>query len=148
MAESSASVVALAMKSRHGGPMVALDVAMLEVDGPVGGAPRESLQRSVTLLDAAAWEAATAECGPEALSWHARRANILVTGVDLGPCIGRSLEVGPAVIEILGETDPCSQMEAARPGLREALAPACRGGVFGRVRRGGMVRPGDPVRVV
>jgi len=56
---------------------------------------------------------------------------------------GRLIEgQGP---EIRGETRPCERMDEACPGLREALLPESRGGVFGIVLRGGEVETGDTV---
>jgi MOSC domain-containing protein YiiM len=51
-------------------------------------------------------------------------------------------------VEVRGETEPCDLMELQAQGLREALAPAMRGGVFGRVERTGRIQRGDPVSVL
>ena len=39
-------------------------------------------------------------------------------------------------------------MNEQHPGLREALIPRCRGGVYGQVVAGGNIRAGDAVRFV
>jgi MOSC domain-containing protein YiiM len=54
--------------------------------------------------------------------------------------------VGGVKILIHGETRPCEQMDEALPGLRAALGPDWRGGVFGEVLDDGEIAVGDPVR--
>jgi MOSC domain-containing protein YiiM len=48
----------------------------------------------------------------------------------------------------LGETDPCGNMERAHPGLRAALTPNWRGGIYGEVLEGGTLSVGDAVSFV
>jgi MOSC domain-containing protein YiiM len=76
-----------------------------------------------------------------------RRANLMVSGIDLHDTRGHVLFVGECAIEIGGETRPCERMDDAHPGLREAMKPDWRGGVFGRVLVGGTVRRGDSVEL-
>jgi MOSC domain-containing protein YiiM len=102
--------------------------------------------RQVTLLAAEAWEAATGEIGVEAPP-SGRRANIVLRGLDLADTIGRRLRVGPVLIQVHGETDPCEMMERVAPGLQQALTPHRRAGVFGAVVEGGAIRVGDSVTV-
>jgi MOSC domain-containing protein YiiM len=52
------------------------------------------------------------------------------------------------VIEITGECDPCSRMEALQPGLRAALTPDWRGGFLGRVIEDGEIAVGDEIRIL
>src|SRR5690606_40637768 len=56
------------------------------------------------------------------------------------------LRIGECVIDIRGETRPCERMDEALPGLREAMKPEWRGGVFGTIVAGGVIRVGDAVR--
>lgn len=102
--------------------------------------------REVTLLAREAWEAATV-CVGRALPAHTRRANLVVCGLPLAAAIGRRLRVGGAVLRICGVTDPCARMDEAAAGLRAALEPECRGGVFGTVEVGGTLAVGDPVAI-
>jgi MOSC domain-containing protein YiiM len=67
----------------------------------------------------------------------------MLRGIDLEGQRGRSLRIGPCVIRIYNETRPCEQMEEAQPGLRAALSPRWRGGAFGEVVAGGVIRIGD-----
>ena len=102
-------------------------------------------KRQITLISRESWEAACAELGVE-LDPGSRRANLLVEGVDLASTLrGGRITVGEVEIEVAGETRPCGLMEDTRLGLKAALGPQCRGGVFGRVTRGGTLTPGDPV---
>lgn len=105
-------------------------------------------QRQITVLAREAWEAALAELGGGALPWTARRANLLVEGLELPRGKGSRLSVGPALLEVTAETYPCARMEEARSGLLAALARDGRGGVTCRVIEGGRIAIGDPVAVV
>jgi MOSC domain-containing protein YiiM len=102
--------------------------------------------RQVTLLAAEAWEAATAELGVSAPP-SARRANVVIRGLDLAGTLGKRLRVGPVLIHVHGETDPCELMDRVTPGLKVALTPQRRAGVFGAVIEGGVISVGDTVAV-
>lgn len=58
---------------------------------------------------------------------------------------GTLLEVGEAVLEIIGDCEPCGQMDDLRPGLREAIRG--RRGKLARITRSGDIRLGDAVHV-
>ena len=75
----------------------------------------------------------------------ARRANVIIRGMPLADTIGRRLRLGPVLIQVHGETDPCEMMDRVAPGLIEALTPHRRAGVFGAVIEGGAIAVGDPV---
>ena len=107
---------------------------------------RKHGKREVTLLSAESWADTCRDLGTD-LPWYIRRANILVDGVDLASAIGRTVLVGPVQIHVHGETKPCKLMDSEHQGLRNALVPACRGGVFGQVLNDGAVRVGDRVMI-
>lgn len=82
--------------------------------------------------------------------------NVTTRGVDLlGLPVGAKLRLGAdAVVEVTGLRNPCSQLDAFRPGLlaavlgRDAAGQLVRkSGIMGVVLAGGVVRPGDPIAV-
>jgi MOSC domain-containing protein YiiM len=101
-------------------------------------------KRQVTLLSREAWEATCAQLG-QTLDPGVRRANLLVEGVELKETQGQTITVGDVRIRLTGETDPCTQMDDAVPGLLKALVPDWRGGVFGEVLNDGTLTVGDAV---
>jgi len=98
-------------------------------------------RRQITVLARASWEAACKEIDAD-LPWTARRANLLVEGIDLKGKLGYDLRVGDAVLRITGETTPCRRMDEACEGLMAALKPKWRGGVTASVIREGEARVG------
>ena len=118
------------------------EVEAVAGQGLAGDHPRNP-HRAVTLLSQQSWEEATAPFGGQ-LPPETRRANLLIGG-DLSGTIGRRLRVGEAELLIRGETTPCDRMNETRTGLRKMLSVQMRGGVFGPVVKGGLIRVGDRV---
>jgi MOSC domain-containing protein YiiM len=147
MSQELGRVVAIAIKSRKRGPMIEIDEAEAVVDGGIVGAPKPSVKRGITLIERDKWEAALRDAKAE-LPWHARRANVLVDGVDLAALIGKRVRMGDVELLIGGETKPCRQMDEIHRGLQEALRPEKRGGVYGRVLWAGSFRIGDKVEAM
>lgn len=139
-------LIAIAKRASSGAPMIELDRARLTVEKGVEDDLRGKVgPRQVTVLSLEAWREACREIGESDLSWTVRRANLLVSGLDLRESTGGHLRLGGAILKITGETDPCIRMEQARAGLMSALAPAWRGGVTCRVRSSGLIEVGDEV---
>ncbi len=126
------------MDSRERAVFVAAEGLVDDVNRGEGG------KRQVTLLDAGRWEEATSILAGQ-VDPIARRANLLLSGVDLFESEGRVLRVGACRVLIRGETKPCSRMDEAAPGLREALADKWGGGAYGEVLDSGDVCVGDAV---
>jgi MOSC domain-containing protein YiiM len=82
------------------------------------------------------------------IPWTTRRANLLISGIQLENSSGKHLQIGDAIIEVTGETDPCYRMDEQVQGLKEALEPNWRGGVTGKVVVEGHVKIGDAVQWV
>lgn len=142
--------------ARHGrprGPIEVLDSVHVSIEAGLAGdfrgavKPGRSAKRQVSLIERTDWEAAMAELGVD-YHWSARRANLLVEGLDLPQRPGAMVRIGESVVlEIMVECDPCSRMEEIEPGLKAALTPDWRGGALARVIQGGDIRLGDSIRV-
>ena len=74
-----------------------------------------------------------------------RRANVMVSGIQLRNMKNHVLIVGEAHILLRGEPRPCERMDEQCQGLRDALDPDWHGGVHGTVIKGGSIRVGDLV---
>lgn len=120
---------------------VAVEGRGLETNANQGG------KRQITIIDEERWAEAQREVGVD-VDPRARRANVMLRGIDLEKTNGRMLRIGDCVVRIYGETRPCHQMEEAQPGLRAALGPHWRAGAFGEIVGGGTIRVGDPAEWV
>ena len=135
-------IVSIWIKRMKGGPMDAARAAELIEGRGIRGNANQGGRRQVTIIDEAAWKAATDELGID-VPPEARRANVMVRGVELENSRGQLLKLGDAVVRIFGETRPCDQVDDAEPGLRVALQPHWRGGAFGEIVEAGTIRVGD-----
>lgn len=135
------------IKRMKRGPMDASPTATLVAGRGLAGNADQGGKRQVTILAREAWEQVTAALPGEPPPAAARRANLLVSGVDLTTARGRVLRIGPHRLRVLGETRPCEQMEAVAPGLRRELSAPWAGGVFGEVLDDGEIHVGDEVTV-
>ena len=140
------TVCGIAQRSGDGCPMEIVTEVVIEPGRGIAYEGRPSGKRQVTFLSAEAWDATCRELGTE-LHWQTRRANFLIERLDLRQTIGGVLSVGGARIRIHNETKPCGLMDELHKGLRGALVPDCRGGVYGEVLDGGTVSVGDTVRL-
>ena len=132
------------LKRGKAGPMDPVDAAVLEVDGGLKGNANRGGKRQVTIISKERWAELMDALGAD-LSPRARRANLMVTGIDLQNSRGRILRVGATRLLINGETRPCEQMEAAHAGLQQLMRDRWGGGAFAEVLDGGEIRVGDEV---
>ena len=142
------TVAAIATHPTPGAPMVEHEAAELRPGvGVVGDVPGRSPAREVTVVDRDAWQSACAELGQK-VPWTARRANLLITGLDLHATTGCELRIGAVRLRVTGETQPCGIMDRQRSGLRRALEPDWRAGATCTVVAGGTVAVGNAVELV
>ena len=129
------------IKRAKRGPMDPVESARVIAGRGLVGNANQGGKRQVTLLSAEHWDQLTAGLAP--LDPAIRRANLLVSGIDLGDARGKVLRIGGVRIRIFGETRPCEQMEAACRGLQRAMSIPYGGGVFGEVLDDGVLAVGD-----
>ena len=130
------------VKRAHRGAMDARESIELVAGRGVEGSADRSRRRQVTILEREVWEALMRELGSEN-GPETRRANVLVSGIDLRASRGRVLRLGGTRIRVGGEVKPCERMEEAVTGLRALMYPEWKGGAFGQILDGGTVRVGD-----
>jgi MOSC domain-containing protein YiiM len=136
------TLTAIFIKRAKGGRMDARLAAALEAGrGLVGNADRGG-RRQVTLISEERWRELMAEVGAT-LGPEARRANLVISSIDLENTRGRVLRIGSCRLRIGGETHPCEQMEAAAAGLQKAMRVHWGGGAFAEVLEGGEIAVGD-----
>jgi MOSC domain-containing protein YiiM len=141
---SAGTLTAIYVKRSHGGLMDPTPAAQLETaKGLVGNADIGG-RRQVTILSEERWSELMTQVGAT-LSTQARRANLVVTGIDLKDTRDRTLRIGSCVLKINGETRPCELMEEAATGLQGAMRDGWGGGAFAEVVQGGPIAIGDAV---
>ncbi|MEM6767959.1 MAG: MOSC domain-containing protein [Bacteroidota bacterium] len=132
------------IKRMKKGPMDPKEEAILVEGKGLKGNANQGGKRQVTLIEKEKWERVCQEIGV-AVNPKDRRANLLVSGIDLANTRGKYLAIGDTLIRIYGETRPCNRMEETQNGLQQALDPNWRGGAFGEVMKGGSIKIGDKV---
>lgn len=131
-------VVNLFRALKRGLPMEELpEVAAVEEMGFEGCAHARPGKRQVLLVDRETLDAL--ELGPGMI-----RENITTEGLSVnGLKEGETLRIGEARLEVTMPCTPCSQMDDLRSGLRKEIRG--RRGMFCRVVKGGIIRPGDGI---
>jgi MOSC domain-containing protein YiiM len=135
-------IVKLWIKRARGGPMDSVANADLVAGRGIVGNANQGGRRHVTIVDERGWSDAQRDVGVD-VDPSARRANVLVRGLDLENSRGKLLRLGSALIRLYGETRPCELMDEMQPGLRAALRPHWRAGAYGEILESGTIRVGD-----
>jgi MOSC domain-containing protein YiiM len=141
-AAGAGSVRAIWLKRFHGGPMDPVESATLVAGRGIENDANFGSKREVTLIDAGRWHEAQRRLGTD-VDPAARRANLLLSGVNLMETRGKVLRVGNTRLRVLGETRPCQLMDEACQGLKVELQRDWGGGAHAEVLEGGEIRPGD-----
>ncbi len=126
------------------GPMDPSSEATMVKGRGIEGNANQRGKRQVTIISKEMWEKLMDEVGGDKEP-ASRRANLMVSGVDLSEIRGPVLAIGNVRIRIHGESRPCERMEEAQPGLKTAMEAPWRGGAFGEVLDDGTISVGDPV---
>ncbi|MFO0583419.1 MAG: MOSC domain-containing protein [Anaeromyxobacter sp.] len=140
-------VEAIFVKRVRRGPMDRVERGVLVAARGLEGSADQGGRRQVSVLGREGWEDALEALGAS-LDPGRRRANLVVSGVDLERTRGAHLRVGRALLKVGGELTPCERMEEALPGLEDALRRDWRGGVHCEVVEGAEIAVGDPVAFV
>ena len=140
-------LIAIAVREKSRSTMVELEQAKITNELGVAtdfrGKPGD---RQVTLLSMESWQEACEELG-KSLPWTTRRANLLVSGLQLAHTTDSIVKLGDVVLRVTGETDPCHRMEEQCAGLCKALEPQWRGGVCCRVVSEGTISVGQSITI-
>lgn len=139
-----AKLEAIWIKRARRGKMDPVQRAELIAGKGIVGNANQGGRRQVTIIEKEVWAERTAQVGAT-LDPSMRRANLMVSGIDLLKSRGRTLRIGECILEIAGETRPCERMEEAAPGLRDAMRANWGGGAFAMIVKGGTINVGDVV---
>jgi len=131
------------LKRGKQGPMDPVDSAVADARGLQGNANRGGT-RQVTIISQERWAELMHDLGAD-LPPSARRANLMISGLDLQGSRGRILRVGSVRLKINGETRPCELMEEAHAGLQALMRERWGGGAFAEVLDEGELHTGDTV---
>lgn len=149
----TARLLGIARHGRPRGTIETVDHIHVSIEGGLDGDFRGAVKpggkgrRQVSLIRENDWSAAMAELGAD-IHWSARRANLLIEGIDLFETAGAIVRIGPDLrLAITQECDPCSRMDEIAPGLKTALTPHWRGGALARVVSPGDIRVGDAIEI-
>ena len=140
-------ILKLYFRPAEGAPPVAAPRLDLHAGAGVQGDHTYGGKRHVTLVFADDWEVAAQAAGAPGLDPIGRRANVILSGGGGQRLVGSRVRLGRALLEIRGITHPCAVMDEAHAGMKEALAPDGRAGVWGVVLEGAAISLDDPLAI-
>src|SRR6266516_2467077 len=100
------AIVAIWIKRAHRGPMDAVAEAELIAGRGVRNKADQGGGRQVTVIEESAWREAMEDLGAQ-VDPSARRANLMIWGIDLQDSRGKKLVIGESAINIRGQNPPC-----------------------------------------
>ncbi len=102
--------------------------------------------RHITMIEAEVMEHIACVQGIP-LAPHESRRNITTRGIRFNPLVGKKLQIGAVVVDVIRWCDPCLYLQrlVGQPILQPLVG---RGGIRCDVRSGGIIRVGDVIRVV
>jgi MOSC domain-containing protein YiiM len=139
-----AELKAIWVKRAFRGKMDAADAVHVKAGRGIVGNANQGGKRQVTIIEEEVWSDLMRRLGGGA-SPAARRANLLVQGMELANSRNRVLKIGSCRLRVLGETKPCERMDEVIPGLQELMYDGWRGGAFAEVLDDGSIEVGMPV---
>ncbi len=135
---------AIWIKTAKRGAMKSVSSAALVAGKGIVGNADFGGARQVTLIEKEVWDLLQTQL-KQAFDPAARRANLMISGVDLRDSTAKVLCIGDVRLRLQGETRPCGQMEQAVSGLQDKMSLMWRGGAWGDVLDEGEIRVGDVV---